>query len=120
MCACACAYMCWACHCQRVFDVVDDEDEQQQQGQQRGNEKRKRGAGEVQVVRYKGKRLVLKLEANPKWQLLRDVIEEVEETRKQVAAGPEGALQHLQPHSLGPTLVIVRDDNTASQVNPKP
>ena len=67
---------------------------------------------------YRGKRLCVKLEANNKWDLLKDVIAEIEETRTQVAktAAGEGGSGAAK---LGPTLVIVRDDRTASQVSDK-
>jgi DNA excision repair protein ERCC-4 len=67
---------------------------------------------------YRGKRLCVQLEANNKWDLLKDVIAEIEDTRTQVAktAAGEGGSGAAK---LGPTLVIVRDDRTASQVSDK-
>lgn len=61
---------------------------------------------------YRGRRLCVKLESNPKWDLLKDVIAEIEDTRAQVVKAAAGV-------KLGPTLIIARDERTASQVGGK-
>ena len=73
----------------RVFDVVDLEGAAKAdvEGKQGGSGS-KRCAKRGDLV-YKGKRLCVNLEENPKWNLLRDVLEEIRATRGEVAAAGE-------------------------------
>ena len=81
------------------------------EGKQESGAKRRAKGGDLL---YRGKWLCVNLEENPKWNLLRDVLEEIQATRAEVAAAAAtGAGSEIK---LGPTLVIVNDDRTASQV----
>ena len=96
----------------RVFDAVDMHNSDGG-GAQKGS---KRARGGAENVTYRGKKLVQRLEVNSKWQLLRDVLAEIQETRAQVAESAQGGGSDPAGVLLGPTLVIVRDERSASQV----
>ena len=103
----------------RVFETVDVDDDAEAHADHAGGRNVRASKSlhlrpEIgQDIVYRGKRLLVKLEKNPKWTLLRDVMEEIEATRAEVARAQNvGAGQSM---SLGPTLVIVRDERTASQ-----
>ena len=102
----------------RVFDTIDlDEAGSEDAINNKKSGRQKWGAGGGgRDVTYRGKRLCVKLEGNPKWDLLRDVLAEIEETRTQVSMAAGISQGGGERGKLGPTLVIVRDERTASQV----
>ena len=103
----------------RVFEAVDVDDDAEAHAHDAGGRSVRASKAlhlrpEIgQDIVYRGKRLRVKLEKNPKWTLLRDVMEEIEATRAEVARAQSA--EAGQSVSLGPTLVIVRDERTASQ-----
>lgn len=60
--------------------------------------------------RGKEKKLETVLEPNPKWTLLGTVLDEIRETRQELIEGG------MPEYEVGGTLVVVRDDRSASQV----
>jgi DNA excision repair protein ERCC-4 len=100
---------------ERVFEVIDmaeTEAESAASGKRKKGKGKGGGEGGGEVT-YAGKRLCVNLEGNPKWDLLRDVLAEIQEARAQVAE--EGGGEGKVKMKLGPTLVIARDERTASQ-----
>ena len=93
----------------RVYDVVDIE-ETERRAAEKPQKRGSKSSSKQGDVTYRGKRLCLNLQENPKWNLLRDVLEEIQTTRAQVAEA--GMSKQVK---LGPTLVIVSDERTASQ-----